>query len=64
MSLLLLVRLPFSWLTDTARDLRQGYAAWRTSARSYMQAYSKQQVSYCLCTGIAHSIGPTMIATC
>ena len=44
MSLLLLVRLPFSWLIDTARDFRQAYGVWRTSARSYMRAHSKQQV--------------------
>ncbi len=54
MSLLLLMRLPFSWLIDTARDLRQAYTAWRTSARSYMRAHSNQQASNCLYTGIAH----------
>ena len=44
MSLLLLARLPFSWLFDTARELRQAYGAWRTGALSYMRAHSKQQV--------------------
>ena len=44
MSLLLLAGLPFSWVVDTARDLRQAYDAWRTSARSYVHAHSRRQV--------------------
>ncbi len=44
MSLLLLAGLPFGWVIDTARDLRQAYDAWRTSARSYVRTQSRRQV--------------------
>ena len=44
MALVLLLRLPFSWVLDTARDLRQVYLAWRRSARDYVRAYRRRQV--------------------